>query len=249
MTAILIKAGSATVLSIIASLAIVAGMGEQLSGNALWLPIVCSILIAFPASAFACWQKERLQRLNEDLRAAHLALEAAHDKLAEKARRDEMTGFLNRESFFTVLDGTRRKADRGALLLVDADHFKRINDSFGHPVGDDALVEISAAISRAVRAQDFVGRIGGEEFGVLLSGASLDEATGAAERIRQEVEAIGFMPAQGRTMTLTVSVGGTICRSDASISDVMRDADRQLYAAKNAGRNRVMFASEHRLAA
>jgi diguanylate cyclase (GGDEF)-like protein len=249
VTSILMKAGGATALSIVASLAIVAGMGEQLSGNALWLPILCPVLIAFPASAFTYWQKERLHRLNEDLRVAHLALEEAHAKLAEKARRDVMTGFLNRESFFSALDGTRRKADRGALLLVDADHFKRINDSFGHPVGDDALVEISAAISRAVRAQDFVGRIGGEEFGVLLSGASLDEATGVAERIRQEVEAIGFMPAQGRTMTLTVSVGGTICHSDASISDVMRDADRQLYAAKNAGRNRVMFASEHRLAA
>jgi diguanylate cyclase (GGDEF)-like protein len=160
-----------------------------------------------------------------------------------------MTGFLNRESFFSALDSSRRRADRGALLLVDADHFKRINDTFGHPVGDDALVEISAAISRATRTHDFVGRIGGEEFGVLLSGAGMAEAGRVAERIRGEVEAISFMPAQGRTMTLTVSIGGTICRSDASISDVMRDADRQLYAAKNAGRNRVMFDEKRRLAA
>lgn len=249
MTAIFIKAGIATALSIVASLAVVAGMGEQLSGNALWLPILCPVLIAFPASAFTYWQKDRLYRLNEDLRIAHQALEAAHAKLAEKARRDEMTGFLNRESFFSALDGTRRKADRGALLLIDADNFKRINDSFGHPVGDDALMEISAAIGRASRMHDFVGRIGGEEFGVFLSGASQSEAARVAERIREEVEAIGFMPAQGRTMTLTVSVGGTICRSDASISDVMRDADRQLYAAKNAGRNRVMFDVNRRMAA
>jgi diguanylate cyclase (GGDEF)-like protein len=249
VTSILIKAGIMTVLSIAASLAVVAGTGGTLSGDALWLSILCPLLIAFPASAFTYWQKDRLRRLNEDLRICHLALEEAHAKLAEKARRDMMTGFLNRESFFSTLDATRRKPDRGALLLVDADHFKRINDSFGHLVGDDALQEISAAIGRAIRTQDFAGRIGGEEFGIFLAGASFDEAAKVAERIRREVEAVGFMPAQGKVMTLTVSVGGTICRSDASIAELMRDADRQLYAAKNAGRNRVMFTGNRQLAA
>lgn len=249
MTSIFAKAGIVTALSIIASLAVVAGVGQELSGNALWLPILCPLVIAFPASAFTYWQKDRLRHLNDDLRNAHDALAQAHAKLAEKARRDSMTGFLNRESFFSALDGTRRKADRGALLLVDADHFKRINDSFGHLVGDDALQEISAAIRRAIRTHDFAGRIGGEEFGIFLSGASPEEAARVAERIREEVEAVGFTPAQGRVMTLTVSVGGTICRSDATSTDLMREADRQLYAAKNAGRNRVMFNGNRRLAA
>ncbi len=97
-------------------------------------------------------------------------------RLAEKASRDHMTGMLNRESFFAALDGSRRKTDRGVLLIIDADHFKKINDTFGHLAGDDALLDIAAAIGRAVRTSDIVGRIGGEEFGVLLVGASEAEA-------------------------------------------------------------------------
>ena len=106
-----------------------------------------------------------------------------------------MTGMLNRESFFAALDGSRRKTDRGALLIIDADHFKKINDSYGHLTGDTALLEIAAAISRAIRAGDMLGRIGGEEFGAFLVGASDQEAIRVAERIRREVELIRFQPA------------------------------------------------------
>ena len=249
LISVFIKAGVATALSIVASLAVVAGMGVEISGASLWLSILCPLLIAFPASSFTYWQKHRLRLLNEELRATHVALEEAHVRLAEKARRDVMTGFLNREAFFSALDATRRKPNRGALLLVDADHFKRINDNFGHLVGDDALLDMAAAIGRATGAADIVGRIGGEEFAVFLVGANSDKAEKAAERIRAEVEAIGFMPAQGTTLKLTISVGGTVCWSDAKISELMRQADRQLYRAKNAGRNRVMFESQQRLAA
>lgn len=249
MISIFIKAGLATALSIIASLAVVAGMGIGISGAALWLPILCPLVIAFPASAFTYWQQQRLQVLNDQLRAAHAALEQANARLAEKVRRDAMTGFLNREAFFAALDATRRRPNRGALLLVDADHFKRINDNYGHLVGDDALLEIAAAIGRATGDAAVVGRIGGEEFAVFLSGTGIREAERTAERIRAEVEATRFMPSQGKTLTLTISVGGTICWSDAKISELMRQADRQLYRAKNAGRNRVMFETERRLAA
>ena len=99
-----------------------------------------------------------------------------------------MTGMLNRESFFAALEGSRRKSDRGALLIIDADHFKKINDNFGHLTGDAALLEIAAAISRAIRVGDILGRIGGEEFGAFLVGASDKEAIRVAERIRREVE-------------------------------------------------------------
>lgn len=249
MVRLLSKAALVTVLSIVASLSVVAGLGVEISGYSLLLPILCPLLIAFPASAFTYWQKQRLHAVIDELRAAQAALEDANARLAEKVRRDDMTGFLNREAFFATLEGTRRRSDRGALLLVDADHFKRINDSYGHLVGDDALLEISAAIGRAVREGDVVGRVGGEEFGVLLAGARIDEAEQVAERIRAEVESIGFMPAQGRTLALSVSIGGTVCWSDASIPDLMRGADRQLYLAKNAGRNRVMFETRRRLAA
>lgn len=249
VVSIFVKAGLATVLSIIASLAVVGAMGVEISGAALWVPILCPLVVAFPASTFTYWQQERLRALNEGLRTAHLELKDAHAKLAEKARRDAMTGFLNREAFFSALDATRRKPNRGSLLLVDADHFKRINDKFGHLVGDDALVGIAAAINRVATSRDLVARIGGEEFAVFLVGATSNEAEQVAERIRAEVEAIGFMPEEGETVALTVSVGGTLCRADATISELMRQADRQLYRAKNAGRNRVVFEAQQRLAA
>lgn len=249
MQRVLIKAAILALVSMAISVAIVAAVMWPVPGDALMLSALCPLLIGFPASAFTFWQNEKLSRLNGELRATHAALEEAHSKLGERARRDAMTGFLNREAFFGALDGTRRRSDRGALLLVDADHFKRINDSYGHLVGDDALLEIADAIRRAVRERDVVGRIGGEEFGVYLLGANRAESLVIAERIRAEVEAIGFMPTQGRTMTLTVSVGGADCMSDAPVSEIMRTADRRLYEAKNAGRNRVVLEEQQRRAA
>ncbi|TIT45596.1 MAG: GGDEF domain-containing protein, partial [Mesorhizobium sp.] len=168
---------------------------------------------------------------------AHAQLAAAHRRLAEKASRDDMTGMLNRESFFAALDGSRRKSDRGALLIIDADHFKTINDNFGHLTGDDALLLIASAIERGVRSGDVLGRIGGEEFGAFLTGATEQEAKRVAERIRREVELIRFRPVDERTIPLTVSIGGTVCGEDVNVSELMRAADRRLYQAKHAGRN------------
>jgi diguanylate cyclase (GGDEF)-like protein len=246
---LLVKSAAVTALSVVASLTVVAGIGVEIAGYSLWLPILCPLVIAFPASAFTYWQKQRLQLVIDELRAAQLALQQANEKLAEKVRRDDMTGLLNREAFFQSLEGTRRRPGRGALLLVDADHFKRINDRYGHLVGDDALMEIAAAIGRAVRAGDIVGRIGGEEFGVLLAGADAVDAEMLAERIRAEVEAAGFMPSQGQFAKLTVSVGGTLCGADANVGELMRAADKQLYVAKNGGRNRISFHDHRKLAA
>jgi diguanylate cyclase (GGDEF)-like protein len=148
---------------------------------------------------------------------------------------------LNRESFFAALDGSRRKTDRGALLIIDADHFKKINDNFGHLTGDTALLEIAAAIARAIRVGDILGRIGGEEFGAFLVGANDQEAIRVAERIRREVELIRFQPMDGKVVPLTVSIGGTPCARDANVSDLMRAADKRLYEAKSQGRNLAIF--------
>jgi diguanylate cyclase (GGDEF)-like protein len=152
-----------------------------------------------------------------------------------------MTGMLNRETFFAALDRSRRKTDRGALLIIDADHFKKINDSYGHLTGDAALLEIAAAIARAVRAGDVLGRIGGEEFAAFLVAASDGEAVHVAERIRREVELIRFQPSGDRIVPLTVSIGGTICACEANVSELMRVADKRLYEAKSRGRNLAIF--------
>ena len=131
----------------------------------------------------------------------------------------------------------RRKVDRGALLIIDADHFKKINDSFGHLTGDKALLEIAAAISRSIRSGDVLGRIGGEEFGAFLAGAT-DKRSGARRRAHPPRGRADPLPARRRThRAADVSIGGTTCPPDATVSDLMRAADKRLYEAKNGGRN------------
>ncbi len=227
--------------SVLLALIIVPAIGGSIDGNAWLMLTICPLAIAWPASAYTFWQGEKLKRAHGDLARAHAELAAAHAKLEEKSRRDPMTGMLNRETFFAKLDRSRRKADRGALLIIDADHFKKINDNFGHLTGDKALLEIAAAISRAVRSGDILGRIGGEEFAAFLLGASDQEAIRVAERVRHEVELIRFQPMDERVVPLTVSIGGTICKSEANVSELMRAADKHLYEAKNRGRNLAIF--------
>ncbi len=241
MSRIFLKSALAAFLSMAAALllgfAVIGILGGEVDANAWLILTVCSLLIAWPASAYAFWQSKNLRDAHRDLARTHAQLAAAHRRLEDKARHDDMTGMLNRESFFSSLDSSRNKLDRGALLIVDADHFKKINDSFGHLTGDSALLEIAAAINRATRNGDILGRIGGEEFGAFLVGASPSEAIRVAERIRLEVELIRFRPVDELAVPLTVSIGGIPCKADATISDLMRAADKRLYEAKNRGRN------------
>lgn len=236
-----IVAFASVVASILLAAVVVPALGGTLDGNAWVMLVMCPLTIAWPASAYTFWQSEKLRRAHDQLARAHAELAAAHKRLEEKSKRDPMTGMLNRETFFASLDRSRRRTDRGALLIIDADHFKRINDSFGHLTGDKALLEIAGAIARAVRAGDVLGRIGGEEFAAFLVGAGSQEAQRIAERIRREVEQIRFQPADGRTMPLTVSIGGTTCLREANVSDLMRVADKHLYEAKSRGRNLAIF--------
>ena len=245
MKKIVVKSTLIALISVIVSAGLVAfvlpAVGGSLSRAAIVLSIVTPLLIAWPASAFTAWQTERVRQAHRDLARAHAELAAAHRQLREKARRDDMTGMLNRENFFASLDRTRGNAGRGVLLLVDADHFKRINDGWGHLVGDDALQAIAAAIGRGVRSGDILGRIGGEEFGVLVRAGTEREGLRVAERIRREVELIQFRPRGERLVPLTVSVGAANCDVDASVSELMRAADERLYEAKRGGRNCVVL--------
>ena len=182
--------------------------------------------------------EKELHKANKQLRKANLRLELL-------AVTDQLTDLFNRRQFNTIFARELKRAKRDkiplALIVMDIDHFKKINDGFGHLVGDEALLAITAAIGRGVRAGDTVARIGGEEFAALLGGASEAEALGVAERIRREVEAVRFAAPGDRTIPLTVSIGGTVCSSGATVSDLLREADRRLYDAKRTGRNRVIF--------
>jgi diguanylate cyclase (GGDEF)-like protein len=248
MNSIVVRSGIVALLAAVVSILLVAtivpALGGTVDGMAILMCILCPLATAWPVTAFTFWQSDKLKQAHRELARTHAQLAAAHRRLSEKASRDDMTGMLNRESFFAVLDGSRRKVDRGALLIIDADHFKKINDSFGHLTGDRALLEIAAAISRGVRGGDVLGRIGGEEFGAFLLGATAKEAERVAERIRREVELIRFRPIDERTIPLTVSIGGANCAPEATVSDLMRAADKRLYEAKNGGRNLVIVGGD-----
>ena len=163
------------------------------------------------------------------------------------ASTDALTQVMNRAAFSTLVDAylkqVRSAQDkaRGALLIIDADNFKSVNDRFGHDRGDEALITIAKSIKSTLRAPDLVGRLGGEEFGVFLPGATTEQASNVAERIRQTVNVAEFSPA-GARHHLSVSVGGAVFEKELPFADLFRLADQQLYAAKQAGRNRVAIA-------
>jgi diguanylate cyclase (GGDEF)-like protein len=174
-------------------------------------------------------------------------LAIAHRRLTIYAATDSLTQVMNRAAFSTLVEAylnevrSSEGAPHGALLIIDADDFKSVNDRFGHDRGDEALVTIAGAIKSMLRAPDLVGRLGGEEFGVFLPGASVDQAATVAERIRHTVNASPFAPA-GAAHALSVSVGGAVFEGRLAFADLFRHADQQLYAAKQAGRNRVAIA-------
>lgn len=172
-------------------------------------------------------------------------LAVAHHELALFAARDALTSCLNRGAFVTLVDAYLSQVNaprpvHGALLVVDADHFKRINDQFGHQQGDDALKLIAGTLASSVRPNDIVGRVGGEEFAVLLPGADADAALSVAERIRLAISRAPFTP-RGTYTPLTVSIGAALFRGRVGYEELFESADQLLYEAKSRGRNRTVL--------
>jgi diguanylate cyclase (GGDEF)-like protein len=190
--------------------------------------------------------KEReLEAVNASLEATVAqrteALTRANEELARLATRDALTGVYNRRRFDERLDECfqtlRRTGRPSALLAIDADHFKRINDTHGHPAGDAVLLQLAQLLSEQVRATDFVARYGGEEFVVLLPDVgTVADAAIVAEKIRAAVAGAVFPGVGQVTISIGVSVSDT---ADPDASALTRRADAALYQAKAAGRNRV----------
>lgn len=178
------------------------------------------------------------------LLAQNRALAQAHHELMVIASTDALTDCLNRRAFKAMVEAYLEKAtgypgaETGALLVLDVDHFKRVNDSFGHDAGDEALRIVARGVKGAVRSVDLVGRIGGEEFGVFLPNAGAHAAETTAERVRNAVEQSVFRPL-GKPYRLTVSVGGAIVEHTAGFDLLFHLADQRLLNAKRKGRNRV----------
>lgn len=175
-------------------------------------------------------------------------LAVVNHKLKELATIDGLTACLNRTEFAArvdaVLEGAgERRRSQAALLVIDADHFKAINDRFGHDQGDEALRLIAAAIRDCVRREDLVGRLGGEEFGVFLPGANGRNAQDIAERIRGAISGTRFLPAEAEHR-LSASIGGATVEGRSDFQTLFRMADRRLYEAKAAGRDRVAMSPD-----
>lgn len=168
-------------------------------------------------------------------------LKEAYQKLYDESIHDVLTGTLNRRTLMNRISDTFGKfnADIG-IIIVDIDDFKKINDKYGHLIGDDVLREFSTIISQGLRKSDFVGRYGGEEFLIVLPGLDLKESCKVAERIRLSLESEVFNFG-GISLKLTASFGVTVLRKGDDIKTSLQRADDALYDAKKSGKNRVNF--------
>ncbi|WP_229425364.1 MULTISPECIES: diguanylate cyclase [unclassified Massilia] len=172
-------------------------------------------------------------------------------RMERLATTDDLTGLLNRRAFYAQTEAARmlalRQAQPMALLMLDIDHFKQLNDRFGHATGDEALVKFAATCHAALREHDILGRMGGEEFALALPGTDLAGAVNAAERLRQAVVDTRLLTC-GNQYTMTVSIGLVVIEPDEALSAALARADQALYAAKRGGRNRVEVGPTRRCA-
>ncbi|HEY6483992.1 MAG TPA: diguanylate cyclase [Steroidobacteraceae bacterium] len=187
------------------------------------------------------WQMERQH-------ARRAALEREHREreiLLERATRDALTGLWNRATIFEALkreiEHSHRSQESLAVAFIDVDHFKRINDTFGHPGGDEVLQQLAHRLSSCIRQSDRLGRYGGEEFLIVLPGLSRPEAGVLLERLRESVSNQPF-GVQNATTSITVSAGVAWCESITDTADTLiACADAALYEAKEAGRNCIVY--------
>ncbi len=167
-------------------------------------------------------------------------LAEAHQQLKELSMRDALTGVLNRGAIFELLNKYLQKAERKkwpvAIIMVDLDHFKAINDEHGHLGGDAVLRTVATAIEKSLRSYDHVGRYGGEEFLIILSEADSSTASEAAERVRKAVEALKIQH-ENRIIQLSLSQGIALSCGDEQAEHLIARADAALYLAKQEGRN------------
>jgi two-component system cell cycle response regulator len=194
----------------------------------------------------------RVATLQERLAERVEELQIARDELARLAATDPLTGLACRRKWFesaaTELSRARRYGQPLSLLMADLDFFKRVNDTYGHNVGDDVLKKFGQVLHHECRDSDVVGRLGGEEFAVLLPQCSLRAASEVGSRIIAHCRTAEVETPQG-TVKFTCSIGVTeLVESDAALEDVLERADAAMYQAKRNGRNAVELSTASTLA-
>ena len=174
----------------------------------------------------------------------HERLARANRRLRELSQHDPLTGVMNARAFYEISDHLIRQALRSgsaySALFIDLDHFKSVNDRYGHEVGDRVLKQVADCLERTKRGTDVFGRVGGEEFMMLLPHTDLRGAKSLAEKLRQQVELL--IPSVGPSripVTISIGIAGSLVDEDLT-TDIKRRADRAMYHAKATGRNRVV---------
>ena len=201
-----------------------------LNADGEWMLSCCSIDLTEP------------MRREAELQCIRKELEEANHKLSTLALTDALTGLWNRRAFDAQLETSIMAAQRSkhgmALMLIDVDRFKNINDRYGHPFGDSVLRNLAALLSRVKRAEDIACRFGGEEFAVLMPFVDIEGARKLARRIMESLRVF-----QWEKEPITVSIGLAMCSDACSSDEMIDDADTALYRAKHEGRNRVVVHS------
>lgn len=195
----------------------------------------------------AVWISLHFSRLNRALRLEVAERQRLQEDLERLANTDALTGLPNRRFFMAQLAGELARRHRYghplSLLMLDLDHFKQVNDRWGHAAGDEALRLFADSVQCCLRTQDVVGRLGGEEFAILLPETAENVALPVAERIRARLEQTPLPSSKGESH-VTVSIGVTQAQDSDDLESLLHRADQALYAAKERGRNRVVSSEE-----
>jgi diguanylate cyclase len=213
--------------------------GVRLSFTVEWLQW---LIFSVTAAAF-CVTGAGINALRSRLSGKNEELGKALEQVREMAIRDELTGLFNRRHIMEILQQQQALADSGdyrfCLCYLDLDHFKPINDTYGHGVGDQVLRRFARLVHDSLRDADYTGRLGGEEFVLVLSQTGLEEAWQVAERLRARLQEQSFADLH-ENLKVTVSIGVSEYRMGEHIDDAINRADSCLYRAKETGRNRVI---------
>lgn len=194
------------------------------------------------------WQQAEIDALEVASGTIGGAIRSMHaeEELRRLVSTDYLTGLSSRRAFIeqarAMFEGVRRKRGQLSLLLMDLDHFKQVNDTHGHPAGDEALIGFAKICRRVLRDNDLIGRTGGEEFAVMLSDVGPEQAARVAEKLRSSV-ANSIVPTPAGRVRLTVSIGVAGMRaSENDLTELFKRADDALYGAKHGGRDQVEVA-------
>jgi diguanylate cyclase (GGDEF) domain len=215
----------------------------------LWLlfqPTSMQVGIALAVLVFSTFVASATRKLSDALEKAFRLtrqMERAHNISTRAAQTDELTGLMNRRAFFEhaqlLYAQCRHNQQPLCALMMDMDHFKQINDTYGHQAGDQVLRQIGGVISASFRKADVYGRLGGEEFAVLLPNTSLETARNIAEDLIKAIAGLAAEPVKGLSASLGVAFTHAV---DEDLHGLMNTADKALYRAKALGRNQVAVA-------